>query len=85
MSVTVPSEPTQPIVDILMQKKDKFLRINTVPSVNSIICQYNALVSYLRHNNFGVEATNLTEYEKFVELFSNFLWAIDAHYDKTSS
>ena len=40
------------------------------------------MLSYLRHNNFGVEAESLTEYEKFVELFSNFLWAIDAYYDK---
>ena len=72
-SVTVTSEPTQAVVDFLTRKKDKFSRINPVPNANSNICQYSALLSYLRRNNFGVEAANLTEYERFVELFPNFL------------
>ena len=47
--------------------------------------QYNAFIIYLKKKNFGVDASYLSEYEKFVAMFSDFLWNIDAHYDKLVS
>ena len=41
--------------------------------------QCNAFITYLKKKNSGVEASYLCEYEKFVDLFSEFLWNIEAH------
>ena len=70
------------LVDVLMKRKESFPVEKSVASPTQDITQYNALIRYLKENKFGGAATSLGEYGKFVNLFSKFLWSVDAHYAK---
>ena len=78
--------PIKPnLVDVSMKRKESFPVEKSVASPTQDINQYNALIRYLVENKFGVAATSLCSYENFFNLFSKFLWSVDAHYAKLNA
>ena len=47
-----------------------------------MICDYNAVVMYLKSNKTGVHPNSLLDFEVFVKHLCNLLLEIDLHYEK---
>ena len=75
------STPTRSVYDVLMSHKTHVPSLKLDPKTGNTR-QYNAVVSYVKSQKFGVCASMVSDYEEFIANLCSLLWDIDPHYYK---